>query len=95
MYVIHRLGGPLGEAVPEVEGTVSPNTDRPRPVNNIFIFFFWDLKVSGKFSFTLQPVCDEVGHVSVDEAHDTMLKAPGKKKQQKRIYFGWIIQKLL
>ena len=40
----------LGETVPEVlstralggtqtEGTVSPNTDRPRPVNNIFIFF--------------------------------------------------------
>ena len=35
----------LGETVPEVlitgtqtEGTVSPNTDRPRPVNNIFIF---------------------------------------------------------
>ena len=38
----------LGETVPEVlstalgtqtEGTVSPNTDRSRPVNNIFIFF--------------------------------------------------------
>ena len=32
----------LGETVPEVlstEGTVSPNTDQPRPVNNIFIFF--------------------------------------------------------
>ena len=33
----------LGETVPEVlraqtEGTVSPNTDRPRPVNNISIF---------------------------------------------------------
>ena len=23
----------------QIEGTVSPNTDRPRPVNNIFIFF--------------------------------------------------------
>ena len=22
------------------EGTVFPNTDRPRPVNNVFIFFF-------------------------------------------------------
>ena len=45
----------MGETVPEVlstalgqrgapggtqtEGTVSPNTDRSRPVNNIFIFF--------------------------------------------------------
>ena len=23
----------------QTEGTVSPNTDRPRPVNKIFIFF--------------------------------------------------------
>ena len=39
----------LGETVPKVlstasgatqtEGTVSPNTERPRPVNKIFIFF--------------------------------------------------------
>ena len=34
----------LRETVPEVlstqaEGTVSPNTDRPRPVSNIFFFF--------------------------------------------------------
>ena len=45
-----RLGrSVLGETVPEVlstasggtqtERTVSPNTDRLRPVNNIFIFF--------------------------------------------------------
>ena len=42
-------GSMLGKTVPEVlstasggtqtEGTVSPNTDQPRPVNNIFIFF--------------------------------------------------------
>ena len=37
----------------QTEGTVSPNTDRPRPVNNIFIFSYWDLKVSGKFYFSL------------------------------------------
>ena len=40
----------MGETVPEVlstasggtqtEGTVSPNTDRPRPVNDIFFFKF-------------------------------------------------------
>ena len=36
----------LGKTVPEVsspvletEGTVFPNTNRPRPVNNIFIYF--------------------------------------------------------
>ena len=52
IYVIHRLGGPYWEKlcprswVPptalggtQTEGTVSPNRDRPRPANNIFIFF--------------------------------------------------------
>ena len=29
----------LGKTVLETEGTVFPNTDRPRPVNNIFIYF--------------------------------------------------------
>ena len=48
----------MGETVPEVlstaesgtqtEGTVSPNTDRPRPVNNIFIFFLLRFKSSRK-----------------------------------------------
>ena len=27
-------------AVPKTEGTVLPNTDRPRPANNVFIIFF-------------------------------------------------------
>ena len=31
--------GPRPQAVLETEGTVFPNTDRPRPVNNIFIYF--------------------------------------------------------
>ena len=53
----------LGETVPEVlstasggtqtEGTVSPNTDRPRPVNNIFIFFLLRFKSFRKI--LLQP----------------------------------------
>ena len=29
-------------------------------------------KVSGKFSFTLQPMCVEVGRVRVDEARDRL-----------------------
>ena len=49
--VIHRPGGPYWEklcprsrvrpeaAILEIEGTVFPNTDQPRPVNNIFIYF--------------------------------------------------------
>ena len=50
-------------AVFQTEGTVSPNTDRP-----LIFFSYWDLKVSGKISFTLQPICVEVGRVCVDEA---------------------------
>ena len=30
---------PWAEGGTQTEGTVPPNTDRPRPVNNIFIFF--------------------------------------------------------
>ena len=66
----------LGETVPKVmstalgrktEGTFSPNTDRSGPVNNIFIFFLLtDLKVSGKFPFSLQPMCVEERRVRVD-----------------------------
>ena len=48
----------LGETVPEVlstqtKGTVSPNTDRPRPVNNILIFFLQTFKSFRKI--LLQP----------------------------------------
>ena len=59
----------MGETVPEVlstalgqrrasggtktEGTVSPNTDRSRPVNNIFIFFL--LKFKSFRKTVLQP----------------------------------------
>ena len=32
----------LGKIVLKTEGTVFPNTDRPRQVNNIFIFFFYN-----------------------------------------------------
>ena len=44
IYVIHQPGGPYWEklcprAVLKTEGTVFPNTDQPRLVNNIFIFF--------------------------------------------------------
>ena len=38
IYVICRLGG-RPRAVLKTEGTVFPNTDRPRLANNVFIFF--------------------------------------------------------
>ena len=49
IYVIHRLGGPYWKKlcprswVPP-EGIVSLNTDQPRQVNNIFIFFLLRFK---------------------------------------------------
>ena len=67
----------MGETVPEVlstargayiqtEGTVSSNTDRLRPVSNTFIFFLLRFKsFKKKISFTLQPMCVEVGRVHV------------------------------
>ena len=53
IYICYLPGGRsvLGKTVPEVlslailttEGTVFPNTDRPRLVNNVFIFSRWSL----------------------------------------------------
>ena len=37
--VLSTTRGRRPRAVLETEGTVFPNTDRPRPVNNIFIYF--------------------------------------------------------
>ena len=38
--VLITAGGRRPRAVLKTEGTVFPNTDRPRPANNVFIFFF-------------------------------------------------------
>ena len=83
----------LGETVPEVlstasggtqtEGTVSPNTDRPRPVITFLFFSYWDINVSGKVSFALQPMCVEVGRVRVDETRDRLQT---KTKQYNMIF---------
>ena len=35
---------PQAEGRTQTEGTVFPNTDRPRPANNMFIFFFFAVK---------------------------------------------------
>ena len=37
--VLSTARGRRPRAVLETEGTVFPNTDRPRPVNNVFIYF--------------------------------------------------------
>ena len=71
----------LGETVPEVlstalgrtqtEGTVSPNMDRPRPVNNIFIFFL--LRFSSFRKIVLQsPTYACLSRRRVDEARDRL-----------------------
>ena len=67
--------------VTQTEGTVSPNTDRPGPVNNIF-FSYLDL-VSENFYFTLQPMCVEVGCVHVDEGRDRLQT---KRKHYNKIF---------
>ena len=71
----------LGETVPEVLSTARGHRPRvvlrPRaqflPIRTelgrwiTFSFFsYWDLKVSGKFYFSLQPMCVEEGRVRVD-----------------------------
>ena len=72
----------LGETVPKVLSTALGRTQTEGteflPIRTdldwwiTFLFFsYWDLKVSAKFSFTLHSaMCDEVGHVSVDEVRD-------------------------
>ena len=61
--------------------------DQPRPVNNIFIFSYRDFKVSGKFSFYLQPMCVEVGRIRVDEARDWLQT----KTKHYNMNFGLVI----
>ena len=62
---------PQAEGGIQTEGTVSPNTDRPRPVNNIFIFFLLRIK-SFRKSFLVSNLCVEVGRVHVDGARDRL-----------------------
>ena len=38
--VLSAARGRRPRAVPKTEGTVFPNTDLPRPANNLFIIFF-------------------------------------------------------
>ena len=71
VYICYSPAGRsvLGETVPEVlstrtEGTVSPNTNRPRPVNHIFIFFV--LRFKSLRNFSLQTMCVEEGCIRVE-----------------------------
>ena len=38
-------------AILKTEGTVFPNTDRPRQVNNAFIFFLWETGLQTRFLY--------------------------------------------
>ena len=46
-HIINICYSPAGRSV---KGTVSPTTDRPKPVNNIFIFFQLRFKSFGKIA---------------------------------------------
>ena len=50
---VARIGRNCARGCTQTEGTISPNTDRPRPVNSIFIFFLLRLKSFRKI--LLQP----------------------------------------
>ena len=83
LYLCYSSAGRavLGETVPEVLSTVRAVL-RPRaqflPIRTdlgrwiTFFFSNSDLKVSEKFSFTLQRKCVEVGRVRVNEARDRL-----------------------
>ena len=54
----------------QTKGTVPPNMDRPRPVNNIFIFFLLRFKSFRKIFLQSPTYGVEVGHICVDEVRD-------------------------
>ena len=83
---IHKSYSPagrsvLGETVPEVlstalgrtqtEGTVSTNTDQPRPVNNVFTFFLLRFSSFRKI-FLQSPTYACLSRRRVDEARDRL-----------------------
>ena len=72
IHVIYRLGGPYWEKlcprswVPRPRAQFLPiRTNLSRWVTFLF-FCYWDLKVSGKFYCSLQPMCVKEGRVRVD-----------------------------
>ena len=63
----------MPEVGTQTGGTVSPNTDRPRLVKNIFIFFLLRFKTFRKILLHSPAyICVEVGRVRVDEARDRL-----------------------
>ena len=71
MYICYLPGGRsvLGKTVPEVlsilktEGTVFPNTDRPRPVNNVFSFFLWETGLQTGFLYITASLNETMCHL--------------------------------
>ena len=96
IYVIHQLGGPYWEKLCPRSWVPRPVL-RPRaqflPIRTdlgrwiTFLFFsYWDLKVSGKFYFSLQPMCVEEGRVRVDVIQSARSIANQNKTLQHDFY---------
>ena len=67
-------------------------TDLGQWITFLFIFSYWDLKVLGKFCFSLQPRCSvEVGSVRVDGQARNRLRKP----KQNIATVTWFLARLL
>ena len=84
----------INKTVPEVlstafgrktEGTFSPNTDRPGPVNNVFIFFLLRVKSFRKILLSLQPMCVEERRVRADVSFKARDRLQTKTKHDNMI----------
>ena len=71
IYICYSPAGRsvLGEALPEVLSTARDRRPIRTDLGRWITFLIF---VSGKVSFTLQPICVEVGRVHVDEGRDRL-----------------------
>ena len=60
--VLSMAPGRRPRAILKTEGTVFPTTDRPRPVNNVFIFFLWETGLKTRFLYITASLNETMYH---------------------------------